>query len=279
MMSTTKDKRETIMHPEFCQLGPFQVYWYGIFMAMGALAALLNWAWLGRGSHRTFNYCSDMLFWIMVSGVVGARIAYIAANLPDFAAAPATIFRIDQGGLIFYGGFIGSGLALALFAKRRDENLWGLFDFVITGVPLAHAFGRIGCIMNGCCYGGLHEGALALHFPKDSLVWWRQVQEGLITRFTPQSLGVHPVQAYEALCGLLIFALLQGVYRQKRARGTVVGLYLVTYAVARFSLEYLRGDPRVRFETPFSVAQYVSIGLFITGTAILVTRRRKTTET
>ena len=262
------------MHPECCQLGPFQVYWYGIFMALGAVAALTNWTWLGRGSDRTFNYCSDMLFWIMISGVIGARIAYIFANVADFVADPAAIIRIDQGGLIFYGGFIGAGLALALFAHRRGEPLWGLFDFVITGVPLAHAFGRIGCIMNGCCYGARHDGPLALHFPKDSLVWWRQVQDGLITRFTPQAEGVHPVQVYEAACGLLIFALLQWVYRRKRPQGTVVGLYLVAYAIARFSLEYFRGDPRMRYGTPFSVAQFVSIALFITGTTILLTRKR-----
>ena len=258
------------MHPEFLKIGPIQIYWYGIFMALAAISGLLNWTWLGRGTKRNFNFCSDMLFWIMVAGILGARIAYIFANLQYFINYPAQIIRIDQGGLIFYGGLIGASLSLILFARYKQEKVLDIIDFAITSIPLGHALGRIGCFINGCCYGSIHHGPLAVTYPKGSLTWEHQSELGLLKETATHCIPVHPVQLYEATLGLITFGILHIVYRRHKQRGTVLATYLLIYSVIRFSLEFLRGDPRVRYETQFSVAQYVSIALFLMGCAILL---------
>lgn len=209
-------------------------------MALGFLAALVNWTLLGRKEGRDSAYCSDLLFWIMLSGIAGARIAYVAANMPDFIDQPLSIIRIDQGGLIYYGGFLAAGIAIVVFAKIRGEKISGLFDFVITAVPLSHAFGRVGCFLNGCCFG------------KPAAGW-------------PG--GVLPVQLFEAAFNICLYAALMLFYRHRKNNGTVLAIYLLTYPIGRFLFEFLRGDERLRVGV-MSVAQIVSTGLFLLGLAV-----------
>ena len=76
------------MHPVCIQFGDFKIHWFGVMMALGFLAGLLNWTWLGRRDNRGFNACSDLLLWIMVSGIIGARAAYVLSDLPSFLAKP-----------------------------------------------------------------------------------------------------------------------------------------------------------------------------------------------
>ena len=258
------------MHPICFEIGGLQVHWFGVMMALGFLAGLLNWTWLGRRGGRDFNYCSDLLFWVMVAGVLGARLAYVLANLADFLAEPATIFRIDQGGLIYYGGLLGAIAAMLVFARKKQESAWSVFDLVVTSVPLAHAFGRVGCVLNGCCFGRLHENWPAIRYPSGSLAWWQHLHMDMIDRSALQSMPVHPVQLYESICNLLIYVLLVLVYRRHRRAGIVAATYLMVYPVVRFLLEFLRGDERLRYGTPLSVAQYMSILLFACGCAIMV---------
>jgi len=262
------------MHPLFVKIGPLPVYWYGVMMALGFLAGLANWISLGRGEGRDTSYCSDLLFWIIVSGVVGARLAYVAANLRSFILAPLSILRIDQGGLIYYGGFAAAGVALFLFARARRERLISLLDFVITSVPLGHAFGRIGCLMNGCCYGKVYRGWPAITFPSGSLAWWHHVDSRLLSAEAPRSLPVYPVQLYEAAFNLALFFLLRLIYRRRHGDGRVVGAYLVLYPAARFLFERLRVAAHGRVYG-LSEAQYLSIVLMLLGLVLLARAFRR----
>lgn len=261
------------MHPVCFEVGNFKVHWFGVFMAFGFLAGLLNWRWLARREGRSFNYCSDLLCWVMVSGILGARLAYVVSDLDSFLAEPLTIVRVDQGGLIYYGGFAGAAAGVMIFARLRDERIWSVFDFVLTSVPLAHAFGRVGCFLNGCCFGTPHGGPLAVRYPAESLVWWSHLDASLITRFASRSLPVYPVQLYEALYNLAVYAVLIRVYRRHARQGAVTGMYLLAYSVGRFFLEFLRGDERARYGTPLCAAQYLSILLFAVGCGLLVRTR------
>ena len=204
------------MHPDFLKIGPVQIYWYGVFMAIAAMAGLLNWVFLGRGTRRDFSFCSDMLFWIMLSGIVGARIAYILANLHYFMDNPAEIIRVDRGGIIFFGGLIGAGIALYLFSVYKKEKYVDLLDFVITSIPLGHAIGRMGCFMNGCCYGAVHNGILSVSFPKHSLAWEHQIETGLLSPLAARTLPVYPVQLMESALCLIIFVFLHFVYKKHK---------------------------------------------------------------
>jgi phosphatidylglycerol:prolipoprotein diacylglycerol transferase len=263
--------------PVCFKAGPFTVHWYGVAMALGFLLGLGNWAWLARREGRPFAFCSDLLFWIMVSGIAGARLAYVLGDLAYFLRNPLLIFRVDQGGLVYYGGFIGAGVALAILARRLKEPFWRLLDFVITSVPLAHMLGRVGCFINGCCYGTVHRSAPSVRYPFDSLAWHAHRARGLVGPAATESLPVHPVQLYEAAFNLLVYGVVVWVFRNRKRDGQVTAAYLLLYPVGRFAVEFLRGDGRVRV-AGLSLAQWLSLGLFAIGCGLLASRFRRRGE-
>lgn len=250
------------------------MHWYGVMMALGFLAGLLNWRYLGRREGWDFGFCSDLLLWVMVAGILGARLAHVLSQWRSYLAEPMSVFWLHEGGLIYYGGFLGAGVALAIFARVRRLRLTALMDFVITSVPLGHALGRLGCFLNGCCHGVLYDGPLAVQFPYKSPIWWRQVDLQQITRFTPEALPVHPTQLYEALFNLVLYGLLLRHYLHRRRDGEVLALYLLVYPVGRFLIEWLRGDPRAHW-AGLSVAQWLCIGLFAVGCGLTVFVKRR----
>ncbi len=265
------------MHPYLFSFGPLEVHAYGFLMAAGFAAGLLHWILLGR--HRGYDRatCTDLMIWVMVSGIIGARVAYVLENLSMFMAYPAEIIRLDQGGLVFYGGLAASAGAVLVFSKRRKLALLPLVDFTLTAVPLSHAFGRIGCFLNSCCYGVVcGSGGCGVSFPRFSLPWHRQVQAGLLDAQAMRSLPVYPVQLYEAGFNLVVYVLLLLVYRKQQRAGFVAAGYLVLYALGRFVLEFFRGDHADRFGVGgFSVGQIVSVPLLGTGIALIVLLWRK----
>lgn len=243
------------MDPVCFHIGSRPVYWYGIMMALAFLAGIAHWQILGRRTgRRDVSFATDLAFWLMVGGIVGARAAYVVANIEDFGARPLDIIRVDQGGLIFYGGFIGASVAFLAFARLRRESVLGLADFAITAVPLGHALGRVGCFINGCCQGRLCAEApwLAAGLPR------------------------YPVQLYEAAFNLLVYAFLFRLYLRRHAtrRGDILAAYLMVYPVGRFMLEFLRGDPRLRWGT-WSVAQLLSLALMAAGLGLWLALRMK----
>jgi len=229
------------------------IYWYGIMVAAGFLAGIAHWTRAARRRGWPPEYGSDIGLWIMVGGLIGARVAYVLANWPSYAAAPWTVFRFDQGGLVYYGGFIGAALAVAAFARRRRRPLLQMGDYAIGAVPLGHAIGRIGCFINQCCYGA--ETAARLHVTVDGV---------------PR----HPVQLYEAVANALIFVLMIQFLPRRRRDGESLALYLLLYGTARFLLEFLRGDARLRW-LGLTLAQVVSLALFAVGAALWVLLPRR----
>lgn len=141
------------MHPVLFRILGKEIYSYGAMAALGLLAAILTWQWLDRREDRPPGFAADLGFWLMVSGIVGSRVTYVMANWSYYRSAPLEIIRINQGGLIFYGGLILGATALALWARHHRLPLWHAADFAIPGLAIGHALGRIGCFLNGCCYG------------------------------------------------------------------------------------------------------------------------------
>lgn len=224
------------------------IYSFGIMAAIGFLTALLYWTIIARKEGRPEGFASDIAFWTILSGIIGARLAYVIANFSDYAADPLSIIRIDRGGLIYYGGFVGGIVAMIIYARVRKESLWALGDFVVSGLPLGHAFGRIGCFLNGCCYGLPCDCAYGVYMHGASRM---------------------PVQLFEASFNLLLFVFLAWFYQQKkRAEGTVVALYMIIYPVGRWSFEFLRGDERQMFMGQ-TIAQNLSLLVFIAGVILL----------
>lgn len=235
-------------------IGTWPVYWYGIFAAAGFIAAMAHWNITGAKLGYGPDVGSEIALWVMLGGILGARMAFVIANGDDFYADPIKILKLHEGGLIFYGGAIGGALATALYAWRRRFSLLSFGDFIITALPLGHALGRIGCFTRGCCYGA--------PCPDSSM--------GVLV------MGVlrYPVQLYEAAANLLIYAVLLimtfGVKR--RGPGLVLAVYAGMYGTARFFLEYVRGDDRVMVGR-WNVAQWISLSLVICGILLALRAR------
>ena len=262
------------MHPDFFRIGPLTIHAYGVMMALGFLAGLTNWYYLGRREGRDIKFCSDLLFVMMMAGVLGGRVAYVIADFDYFRDQPLKVFRIDEGGLIYYGGFLGALVAVWVLARMHRESFLKLGDFVITSLPLAHAFGRIGCFLNGCCFGREWSGALAVCFPAGSLAWHQQVASGQLAPQSAAALPVHPPQLYESAFNLALYVVILCAYRRRRHDGAVAGLYLLLYPAGRFALEFLRGDDRLRW-MHLSVAQWISLALFVFGAGLLAATVRR----
>ncbi len=241
------------MDPVCFHIGPRPIYWYGVMVATAFLACLAHLVLRGRAEGRPAALASDLVFWIMVGAILGARLAYVAANWRDFIAAPGLIFRFDQGGLIYYGGLAGGALASVGFAFAKREPLWPLWDWLATALPLGHALGRVGCFLNGCCYGAL-----------TALPWGAVAHGGLR----------HPVQLYEAFFNLALYAFLNWRYPRRSWDGQISALYLLLYPLGRLVLEYFRGDERLRW-AGLNAAQAVSLGLLLCGAAIWLGRSRR----
>ena len=219
------------------------IYWYGVFVAAGFLAAVSHWNLLGKKRGFPPGFGSELGFWIMLAGIIGARIAYVFSNFNYYIDQPLEIIRFDKGGLIYYGGFFGGILGVILFALTRKKSLWETGDFTIVAIPLAHAFGRIGCFMNACCYGSATTFSWSVH------------QHGELR---------HPTQLYEVLTNLGIYVLLSWYAPRKPFPGSLVALYLIFYPLGRFLIEFLRGDDRMNL-LGLHFAQGISILLWGLG--------------
>lgn len=253
------------MHPVLFKIFGKEIYSYGIMAALGFLAAILTWTWMERKEQRPPGFAADLGFWLMASGMIGSRLAYVMANWSYYRTAPLEIIRIDQGGLIFYGGFLLAAGVLVGFARYYRMPLWHAADFAIPGLAIGHALGRIGCFLNGCCYGRPADDAwCGISYPPVS-------EPGRLFAGMP----LYPVQLFESACLFLIWLVLLYAYPRRRKNGAVFALYLVLYPPCRFLLEYFRGDQRQSW-LALDVAQVTSLALLAAGVLLfgLLPRQR-----
>lgn len=230
------------------------IYWYGIMVALGFLAALLHWNSTAQRVGLPRGISSDLAFLVMICGILGARLLYVAANWSYFSQHALDIVRIDQGGLIFYGGFLLAALGVVVLARVRDVPLLKLFDFTASALPLGHALGRIGCLLNGCCYGSVCD------------LPWAVNTAGAMR---------HPVQAYEAIFNLALFFVLRKRLLKRGPDGWIIALYLLAYGAWRFIIEFWRGDARMAGAFGLNASQTLSLSLVVLGLALsLVLRAR-----
>lgn len=221
--------------------------WYGIMVAAGFLCAVVNWNRLDRRAGFSSGFGNEFGFVVMSSGLVGSRLAHILGEWRHYAANPLDIIRVDAGGMTFYGGLILGFFCGALLARTRKIPILALADYGVPGLVLGHGIGRIGCFLNGCCYGCETTSPLGVMMA-----------------------GAHrwPVQIFEAIFNIGLCAFLNYFYVSHRKKnGQVLSLYLTMYGTWRFGIEFLRDDSRVFF-SGLSAAQWTSIALIAAGAAI-----------
>ena len=241
------------MHKIAFHLGSFTIYWYGVLVALGLLAGLWTAGRRAPLSGIRSETVIDLGPWLILGTIVGARGLYVLSYWrQDFAGRSLwQIFNIRGGGLVFYGGLIGASLACVLYVHYRKLALWKIADVLAPSIALGHAFGRIGCLMNGCCYGRACDLPWAIHFPSDH---------------PTLGAGVHPTQIYEALLDLGLYAMLAAFYRRKKFDGQIFASYLILYAMLRVFVEMFRGDYTAYYlNGHVTPAQMLSIPIFVAG--------------
>jgi len=261
------------MHPIFLQFGSFAIHWYGVCAATGFLLYFYLLRHLNRvdGQRRSDSTIANLVTLLVVGALAGARTAYVLEHWSHYRTDLGSIVKFTEGGLVFYGGLIMDAALLTAYALARRERVLALLDLLVTPMPIAHALGRIGCFMEGCCHGAVTTSALGVTYPPGSHAQVLQAQQGLV-RAWERSLPVWPSQLFEAGAEALIFAVLFLSFRHRRFTGQQVALYGLLYAPTRFVLEYFRSDIRMTVG-PFTIAQVISLALFAACAAVAVWKR------
>ena len=257
------------MHPELFTLFGIKIRSFGLMAAIGLLLAF----WLLRKRCIKVNEdpekLSDILFFSMIGALIGARLLYVIRNYDaEFAGNFVKIFKINEGGIVFQGGFIGGMLVAWFMCKKKEFNFVKALDIVAPCLALGHAMGRIGCYLNGCCYGGICKVGPGVHFPKNSLPYVQQLRTGQILPTAEQTLAVHPTQLYSFGANIIICLILIAVTAKLKIQGHLFSLYLMIYGVWRLSIEFLRDDQARHLG--LSLAQYIAIGQFAVGVALWI---------
>ncbi len=214
------------MFPRLIQLGPFPIHSFGLMVVLGFAGAAALASRLARERGLPGHVFFDGGIWMLLGGVIGARLVYIILNAGRFAGHPLEAVATWQGGMSFHGGAAGGVLAGMLFLRSQRLPIAPLADAAAPALSLGYAIGRVGCLLNGCCYGGT-----------TNLPWGL---DGAYCLGGDPSLHYHPAQVYAAMANLVICGLLIRAYRSPHRHGQILALWLVAYSVYRFLIEGIR---------------------------------------
>ena len=245
------------MHSTLFTIFGIPIRSYGFMMVVGFALGL--WRAIRVAPKRGIDpdRVYDLALVVLLSGVIGARIVYILLNLQSENFRE--FFAVWNGGLSFHGGVVFAFLAAYIYTKRMQMPFWRCADLLAPSVAIGYAFTRIGCFLNGCCYGA----------PTD-LPWGvRFMEQGTLT---PPS---HPTQIYASIANIIIFFILVKLEKFRRAPGFIFTCYLGLYSIYRFLNEFLRKgySAQVSF-FGLTQAQIVSIVIIVICAAIVAVKYR-----
>jgi phosphatidylglycerol---prolipoprotein diacylglyceryl transferase len=245
------------MHSILFHIGPLPIYSYGFMLMLAFLAATAIATHLARERGMPPEYVLDLTAYILVAGILGARLLYVMLTWSYFRDHLDHVFRVWEGGLSFHGGLVGGLVAGWVYCRQRGISFLRMGDIVAPGLAIGYSIGRIGCFLNGCCYGA----------PTD-LPWACRFHDPPITGpLTPPS---HPTQIYASIINVGIFALLMLIWRRQKATGQVLWSYLLFYAIYRFGIEFLRkGATAQVLAMGLTHSQWASIGMVLVAGAVL----------
>jgi phosphatidylglycerol:prolipoprotein diacylglycerol transferase len=249
------------VHKIAFQLGSFTIHWYGVLLAVGFVLGL----WTASRRAQRYGIAPEHILdggiWLIGGAIIGARALYAISYWPKlmedplFPGAPWTeVFMVQRGGLVFYGGLLGAIASGIFYTWRKDIPVWSFGDAMAPSIALGYVPGRLGCLMNGCCFGRPSALPWAVHFPADH---------------DTHGVGVHPTQVYDSLLNLALYACLAWIYRRKQFDGQVFSLYLLGYALTRSTAELFRGDYVVRYLGGTATPAHLMSAMIFAGGLVL----------
>jgi phosphatidylglycerol:prolipoprotein diacylglycerol transferase len=256
------------VHPVLFQIGWFALPTYGFLVALGVLIGMALSARNSKQEGVDPELAWNLGILVTLSGIIGAKVLLVVNDWGFYTRNPAQIFSLNtlRAGGVFSGGLLAALVAAAWYIRRHRLPALALCDAFSPGLALGHAIGRLGCFSAGCCYG------------KETHAAWGVVFTNPLAASisgTPLGVPLHPTQLIEAAVELCNFLLLSWLFRRKSFDGQVFGTYIAIYGVARYFIEFLRGDPGRGevFGGLMTGTQLISILLVIAG-GILWLRRQ-----
>lgn len=263
-----------VLHLFGQEIGPMTLHTYGLLLAVAFIVALWVVSRQGRLAGLDSHKVTDLSIYVLLAGLVGARVLLIWVDRGHLSWTWRDVFGVLQSGGVFYGGLLGAIPVAWWYVKKAGLPGWATADVLVPGVAIGQAIGRLGCLAAGCCYGR------PTHLP-----WGITFRDVTANRQvgTPMDTPLHPTQIYESLATLAIFFVLLRVARNKRFDGQVTVTYMLLYAIARFAIEFFRGDPArgMVFGGALSTSQFIAL-IMLLATAALVpalAKRSRSLET
>lgn len=253
------------MHPLLLKIGPLPIHTYGFLIAVGFICAMMLIKSLSIRAKLDPERVIDMTFWCLLVGFAGARLLFIITQYSSFLADPISVFKIWEGGLVFYGAPLVAVPFGIWYARKHRLPLWKTMDVLFPGLVLGHAIGRFGCLAAGCCYGRPTE-----------MPWGVRLTSDLVE---PAFRGIplHPTQLYESGALFILLAGLLWVFKRRIFDGQVALTYFMAYPVIRSIVEMYRGDTVRGFIIPdiLSTSQFISALMFIAAGIALFYRLKQ----
>lgn len=253
------------MHPLLFTIGSIPIHTYGFLIAVGFLTAVFTIRRLSIRSGLDPERILDLTFWMLLVGFLGARILYIITRWDTFMADPMAIFRVWEGGLVFLGGPIACVPFAIWYIKKHKLPPWLTSDILIIGLTVNHAFGRLGCLSAGCCYG-----------KPTTMPWGIKLYSDLVDK-DMQGIPLHPTQLYESTALFILFFGLLHIFKKRQFEGQAVLTYFMAYPIIRSIIEIFRGDLIRGFviDGILSTSQFLSILIFVGASFALAIRLKQ----
>ena len=250
------------MHPTLFHFGSFSIPSYGFWMTLGLAVALFLIRRKAKKENLSTEKVTDIVFYSFLMGLLGGRVLFVITTWENYRDNLIEIFKVWQGGLVFYGGLIATVTCMILLCRLYQIPVLRFLDITAPSMAIGHFFGRLGCFSAGCCFGHEADSSFPLSVVFDHP-----------DSVAPQGVHLHPAQLYDAVNTLIIFTLLQIIYRKKKFNGQVIASYGMLYAVGRWIVEEFRGDSIRGFVAGglLSTSQLISLIIFTLSAFVFLT--------
>ena len=265
------------MYPELFRIGSFPINTYGVFLAIAFLSAILIAVKLAARDGLPREKIYDLSLWMLLASLIGSKVLMLFTE-PEYRDNPMQLVSLDflRSGGVFYGGLIGAVLMGYFLMKRYQLPWWKTADACAPGIAIGNFFGRQGCFAAGCCWGKPTTLPWGVHFTELG----HEYTGVPIYGEGHTDLYLHPTQLYESFIMLAVFAFLVYLHRKKKFDGQVLIVYGIIYSIVRFSIEFIRDDPRgdlwgLTTMTGLSTSQLISLLVAVGAIVFMIVRLKR----
>lgn len=253
------------MNRTLIKLGPISIYWYSVMIALGFLAAMVVCLTEVKRKKLDIEKYSNMVFYAVLFGILGARIYYVLFNLDYYLKMPSEILKVWHGGLAIHGGIIAGILVVYFYTKKYKMNFLKTLDISVVGIIIAQAIGRWGNFFNQEAFGKLTTKAVLIK---------QRIPNFIIERMYIDGAYYQPTFLYESVWNLIGFIIMLFLRRTKKLKvGYLTGFYLIWYSIGRCFIEYFRSDSLML--GTIKVAQLISLSLIVIGIIVIIKSTKK----